>query len=182
MRSLLPTLLAASLVACAAPRRADDLIPVRGADVRHTLQGSWEILDDDGEWAGAIHLDDDRFTADTARNRLFGSWDLVDRQGNAHSAALQVDGYDEGGVREIYGSPDRVLLRLVFVDWDRLYAIEDGAAWTEWRRLVAVPEPAADAPAADAPAADEPAAEPPESPAEVGEPEGSGADSTLGER
>lgn len=153
MMKLVPALLVLTLVACGAPRRAEDVIPVRGRDVRATLAGAWDIYDDRGERAGGIELDGDRFVADSRRNRLFGSWDIVDRDGNAHLTELIVDGYDEGGVREIYGTPDRVLLRLVFIDHDRIVAIQEGAAWSEWQRAplpTAAPAEAAPDDAAEA--------------------------------
>ena len=139
MRFSILASLAFVLAACGAQHRTDATIPVRSADVRATLGGTWTIHDDAGERTGSVSFDGARFTAESSDNVFFGAWVLETPTPNVHTLVLTIDGYEEGGVRELYGTPDAVRLRLVFASWTRAFVFEREAAWTEWERLVASP-------------------------------------------
>lgn len=136
---------ALALPSCMSARQRACVVPSQGRDVGRTLEGEWLVLDHEAEQVGAIRFEDERFRASSEDNTLFGTWALVERRPNEHALHLSVEGYDADGVRELYGAIDVVELRVVFANWDRVYALQSLGSWTRWDRAPLEP-PVAPAP------------------------------------
>lgn len=133
------TLVGLALPACLSARQRACVVPYQGRDIARSVHGEWTIEDWQAMPAGTIVFEDDRFRAASTENTLFGEWELVERQPNEHLIHLLVEGYDAEGVRELYGHVDVVELRLVFANWDRIYAVQGQGTWTRWDRVAEAP-------------------------------------------
>jgi hypothetical protein len=137
LRLLASLTLCLAVSACGAQTRTDALVPTRPADLRSTLQGHWSIIDADEAAVATLELDGGRFVLDTLERQMFGDWDVLEFVPNQSTIALQIDGFEQDGIREVYGAPDQWVLTLVFANLNRIFVVQPEAGWTRWDRHAA---------------------------------------------
>jgi len=105
------------------------------SDATSLLEGSWVVRAYDGRVDGEIVFDGGRVRARWDEVTLAGVWEHVDSVPNALRLRLSFGEAYEGEVLHRYGVLDVVELEVVVVGRDRVYALQQDGAWTQWDRL-----------------------------------------------